>query len=729
MEPNRIDQYFLKRGIKVTYNALGATELLWRSYIQASRQLMPDSYETSNHIKQVIYSQSWAVHDREKLTGFERLSNFDQKIRTKLDQLWMGTKDETFEQWVVDSDHDYGSYRSNLEQWVRGLGSRVRFYFSGGMDSEVVLRTMISQGLRPRVVIYRFIHSGQTRFEYSNIEDVAWAQAFCAKHDIDAEFFDIDCHAVWTSDKFLEVSQEVGIVSPQILTHMFMVMEQELLYPGSHHIFGGEVRYLRSPFKDDGKHDFLVKTNLTKALGFNNVIYQAMSRYYEQVNVPFIGLTTVGTRAVVTFTVTGRTWNISRWSKTESAPPNPDYTNSSDLSPNAGNLGGYSGSPLTGEWALDFVNNKYEYGYTSAVINQASLFNGVRAPSVPTGYTSWKNMLVEPAKEGVVYTLANTNRTLVVGSFAAPSGLDTDKWKPFKAGFNHTVFFRIKAKTSVVSANTYRADTYWRCCNVEITGFTVNAAVDTASWTITRHGASSDYQPVLVVITCVLGTSNAVRHTNNFSATDTGTIIAYKWFDVAGAGENLGNTGRYAASDNSGTLLFTVPWGTNTWASLQLSVMWDGNNWTSTGMPSMAANIIVGKPVLNTANLSIARTVFSRARGSGQDYIYYSWNASGIAGASSVQMVVPPPPTGVNNPAQAAQSASGLGLVVTRRRVGVYALNPSTGGFNPTTAYNFDIIVRNAAGSAIVQARAYSDQTAGNGTEITVSGVDGSYGY
>ena len=602
MEPNRIDPYFLKQGIQVTYNALGATELLCRSYIQASRQLMPEDYEQSNHIKQAVYKQSWSLLDRPKYTGFESFEDLDQKLRAELDSLYKGQRSETHELWQVNSDDNLGSYRSNLSAWVNQLDiAKVNFYFSGGMDSEVVLRTMISQGRIPRVIIYKFTHSKKPWIEVGNQYDYYYALGFCQRHGIEPLVRELDLALIWDSAEIRAVSQEIEIVSPQILTHIFMIKREEEAEPGRHHIFGDEVRYMRSPFESDTGNHFLIKTNLTKSLGYNGVIYQAFSRELTATTVPYFGTTNSDTFSAVTITVTQGVWNISRCSiKVGSNIGNMGswilVTDASLGDPNMNyrGTGGFSGSPITGTWTTAWLPSKYETAVVSTVQNAwCKAWNGVEAPSIPQGITQWKNFLLHERNETYVFTLDSANRSslssvLATGNIASGSGASGEQWKPMRDGFKHDTYFRQKDKPSVISYNPYYSICYWKCAPFSITGFSV-ATNTRISWSISRFGSTSDFQPILIVVSAVYGTSASTSHPKGQSdnpLNHVGTMIAYKWFDVPGAGDNLGpNTGRYAADANSGTL--DIPsytgWTIAPVVSFQIHVLWDGNHWTRSG--------------------------------------------------------------------------------------------------------------------------------------------------
>lgn len=85
--------------------------------------------------------------------------------------------------------------------------------FSGGIDSEVVVRTFMSIGIPFRVIIYKFANE-------LNLHDISFAVSFCEEHKIDYELRHIDVLSFWESEEFYKLADEIKCVSPQLCTHL-----------------------------------------------------------------------------------------------------------------------------------------------------------------------------------------------------------------------------------------------------------------------------------------------------------------------------------------------------------------------------------------------------------------------------------------------------------------------------------------------------------------------------
>jgi hypothetical protein len=85
MIEHKFDNYFAKKGINVRFNTLGYDENLVYSYVKDFGDLVGQSVaKRSHHVKLECYKKMYYFQSRQKLTGFERLKEQDDKFRNKV---------------------------------------------------------------------------------------------------------------------------------------------------------------------------------------------------------------------------------------------------------------------------------------------------------------------------------------------------------------------------------------------------------------------------------------------------------------------------------------------------------------------------------------------------------------------------------------------------------------------------------------------------------------------
>jgi hypothetical protein len=132
-----------------------------------------------------------------------------------------------------------GTFKEELQKAARSTldhfpGLRPSILFSGGMDSEVLLRSFIDIGANPAVYVFRYEDN-------INYEDVLMAETVCRNLKINYNIIDFKLQ------KFLEnevekISEEAEIDYPTALTHMkFFELVDGLPILG-----GGDQRWIRN---------------------------------------------------------------------------------------------------------------------------------------------------------------------------------------------------------------------------------------------------------------------------------------------------------------------------------------------------------------------------------------------------------------------------------------------------------------------------------------------------
>lgn len=125
------------------------------------------------------------------------------------------------DQWWVN----YGQCETkplNFEQECLRTAQRIRastdlplwVLFSGGVDSEVTLRSFVQAGLQVQAAILRFKND-------LNIHDISYAVIACEELEVPYKIFDLDLVEFWET-KLWDYAIPTQCVSPQLLTTMYL---------------------------------------------------------------------------------------------------------------------------------------------------------------------------------------------------------------------------------------------------------------------------------------------------------------------------------------------------------------------------------------------------------------------------------------------------------------------------------------------------------------------------
>lgn len=98
---------------------------------------------------------------------------------------------------------------------VEKYGDKVSLLFSGGLDSEVMLRSFVANGSLPNVVIVRFAN-------YLNHHDLNYATQVCEQLQITPNFLDIDIEKFWQEEVF-KYTDPIQLTSPQIAVILWAI--------------------------------------------------------------------------------------------------------------------------------------------------------------------------------------------------------------------------------------------------------------------------------------------------------------------------------------------------------------------------------------------------------------------------------------------------------------------------------------------------------------------------
>lgn len=125
----------------------------------------------------------------------------------------------------------------------------IDLFFSGGVDSEVALRSFVEAGISVRVFSLRFAGG-------LNAHDLEWVDRTCRKLDVAPTYIDLDILKFWEKNAFA-YAERTQCVSPQLLSTMWLADQTDgfcVLGSGENFVVkrvpenyvSGESAYLRS---------------------------------------------------------------------------------------------------------------------------------------------------------------------------------------------------------------------------------------------------------------------------------------------------------------------------------------------------------------------------------------------------------------------------------------------------------------------------------------------------
>ncbi len=211
---------------------------------------LPDSESfTTNHVKFDVYARTFPVTGRDKYTGFEFVSDLDVIARQKISdsdilikkydgmseiQRQTASNTQTDDHLIkvnlkkFEHSHDIKNlddavdvYRQHLtNNALKHQGQPNVLYFSGGADSEMVVWSFMEAGVD--FVPVTFVYTDNSG-NVLNYHDTAWADEFCATHNLSQVKREINVEEFWQSAELLEYAKKAQSDSPQIATYYKMV--------------------------------------------------------------------------------------------------------------------------------------------------------------------------------------------------------------------------------------------------------------------------------------------------------------------------------------------------------------------------------------------------------------------------------------------------------------------------------------------------------------------------
>ena len=208
--------------------------------------------EISNHVKGFVYHDNFGITTRPKFTGFEKVISHDVVTRKRLKELLLsdGIEDVTSETGAAATNvQSYLDTTSSAENFRESLCEIAELYsdpdnvnlvyYSGGMDSEVVLMSFMEAKVEYCPVVFTLTWQG----DVINENDLEWANKFLSEHNISYIDRNMDISEFWQGDVIELYAKDWGIHSPQILTQyrMIDIIHTEIEQTGAEKFLGTRV--------------------------------------------------------------------------------------------------------------------------------------------------------------------------------------------------------------------------------------------------------------------------------------------------------------------------------------------------------------------------------------------------------------------------------------------------------------------------------------------------------
>ena len=149
----------------------------------------------------------------------------NQHFKFGYDGEWFNSRRDQDSQWQVEygqCERVAGSFRDEVlhvarlvEDQSKSLGLPIDIMYSGGTESEMMLRSFTEQGINVRVNILRFK-------DKRNYHDIKSAEKFCSNHGITPYYHDLDILKFWEGLAY-EYAERTRCTSPQLLSTMWLM--------------------------------------------------------------------------------------------------------------------------------------------------------------------------------------------------------------------------------------------------------------------------------------------------------------------------------------------------------------------------------------------------------------------------------------------------------------------------------------------------------------------------
>jgi hypothetical protein len=150
---------------------------------------------------------------------------YKQHFKFGYNDKWFNQRTSPDDKWHVDYgsiERDVGDFRQEsfkvarlIEDEATRLGLPIDLMYSGGTESEMMVRSFIEQGIPVRINIMKFSNG-------LNMHDIKDALAFCEENNITPTMYDLDILKFWENDCW-DYAERTKCISPQLLSTMWLM--------------------------------------------------------------------------------------------------------------------------------------------------------------------------------------------------------------------------------------------------------------------------------------------------------------------------------------------------------------------------------------------------------------------------------------------------------------------------------------------------------------------------
>lgn len=251
----KIDKYFAKKGIKTIFNTMGSNETLIRAYVTNFHKSVDNTRRKfSNHNKISDYSKMYSFQPRHKMTGFENFKSNEEQFKKDVGKFIIESQFSPI-QLINNDEHDLDlNYKTQLIEFCKTIENPL-LYLSGGMDSELVANSFIEANVPFKVVVFEWLDNNNF---VRNRNEIFHAYKFCTKHNIIPIIKQIHIEKLWSSKEFKNLSIDIQILSPHLVTYAHVINLMSMEMPTVTHVFGGDVKFRTNYELDNGQQSNLV---------------------------------------------------------------------------------------------------------------------------------------------------------------------------------------------------------------------------------------------------------------------------------------------------------------------------------------------------------------------------------------------------------------------------------------------------------------------------------------
>lgn len=169
----------------------------------------------------------WSVTDAfsGRVVPFGTRQNSEDKFNFSMGKI------QTRDSWWVE-------FQRGIQKLIDDHGTKLSLFYSGGSDSEIVLKCLLDMGVRPEVHTIRFTNG-------ANSHETGYAEEFCKSLGLNQIFWDHDIIDYIRNERYMDLAMTYKCSQLAYLTVLEYIKRVDL--PA---VMGGEVYFQKHPRND-----------------------------------------------------------------------------------------------------------------------------------------------------------------------------------------------------------------------------------------------------------------------------------------------------------------------------------------------------------------------------------------------------------------------------------------------------------------------------------------------